>query len=427
MGDSTSDSEASYNVRKRANTVVPGQPGKAENDENTSSHHVRSSSVNTAAAPQPPTPTALQPPMSAPATKTSMDDDWERTSISRLARLPDSVSGSDMDSLSGRLRGLDLPNTSSSDTTPIAPNHAHTGQDDFKSRRNTIRAGGPSDPRSSGSDFGISLPGVPSAPPVGDWGRRGSGKSDSDSGGEGDVLARLPSAPAAPPTLQDQLPHVAVFHKPASPRDELQTNPHFPSYPPPIVSGAPNGDHDDSLTPRSQTHSRAPSSTSSGAPVVPSTIPPPPPPAGYPQPPSLSTTASSDIGSSVHLGYTPPNSVVSPHANFAGNLVPGVPYHHYAQHPYPPPHGVQSPSHHPSVPPVTVPQGFYPVGAQPNGVSGSHDEFGLGIPPRPLPTSLEPEIIAKAQKHAKFAQSALNFDDLETARAELKKALRLLS
>jgi vacuolar protein sorting-associated protein VTA1 len=39
---------------------------------------------------------------------------------------------------------------------------------------------------------------------------------------------------------------------------------------------------------------------------------------------------------------------------------------------------------------------------------------------------VEPEVLGKVQKHAKYALSALNFEDLDTAREELKKALRLL-
>jgi hypothetical protein len=40
---------------------------------------------------------------------------------------------------------------------------------------------------------------------------------------------------------------------------------------------------------------------------------------------------------------------------------------------------------------------------------------------------VDPETLAKAQKHTKFAQSALLFEDLETARNELRKALEFLS
>ncbi|KAG8898516.1 hypothetical protein FRB99_007386 [Tulasnella sp. 403] len=48
-------------------------------------------------------------------------------------------------------------------------------------------------------------------------------------------------------------------------------------------------------------------------------------------------------------------------------------------------------------------------------------------PPKPLPTSLPFRQINAAKKHSKFAASALEFDDLETARAELLAALAILN
>lgn len=39
---------------------------------------------------------------------------------------------------------------------------------------------------------------------------------------------------------------------------------------------------------------------------------------------------------------------------------------------------------------------------------------------------LDPSVIATIQKHAKWAISALNYDDLDTARKELRLALELL-
>ena len=50
-------------------------------------------------------------------------------------------------------------------------------------------------------------------------------------------------------------------------------------------------------------------------------------------------------------------------------------------------------------------------------------------PPVPIledPVELTPVIIAKAQKHCRFAVSALNYDDVEQARKELRAALALL-
>ena len=44
----------------------------------------------------------------------------------------------------------------------------------------------------------------------------------------------------------------------------------------------------------------------------------------------------------------------------------------------------------------------------------------------PAPANVDPTTIATAQKHAKWAISALNYEDLETARKELRLALQLI-
>lgn len=48
-------------------------------------------------------------------------------------------------------------------------------------------------------------------------------------------------------------------------------------------------------------------------------------------------------------------------------------------------------------------------------------------PPSTLPTSLSPQKTAQVQKLAKYAASALDFDDLDTARQELTRALSILN
>ena len=73
----------------------------------------------------------------------------------------------------------------------------------------------------------------------------------------------------------------------------------------------------------------------------------------------------------------------------------------------------------------SAPMGYH-HGAM-NGTGPARDEFGIELSSRPPPTELDPETVGKVQRHTKFALSALNFEDLETAREELKKALRLLS
>jgi vacuolar protein sorting-associated protein VTA1 len=46
--------------------------------------------------------------------------------------------------------------------------------------------------------------------------------------------------------------------------------------------------------------------------------------------------------------------------------------------------------------------------------------------PMDAPVDLTPDVIAKAQKHARFAISCLDYDDLEQARTELRTALAIL-
>jgi vacuolar protein sorting-associated protein VTA1 len=50
----------------------------------------------------------------------------------------------------------------------------------------------------------------------------------------------------------------------------------------------------------------------------------------------------------------------------------------------------------------------------------------MTTPPQQQPFELTPLITAKAQKHARFAISALDYDDVVTARKELRNALSLL-
>jgi vacuolar protein sorting-associated protein VTA1 len=47
-------------------------------------------------------------------------------------------------------------------------------------------------------------------------------------------------------------------------------------------------------------------------------------------------------------------------------------------------------------------------------------------PPLSPPPDLTPQLIAKAQKHCRFAISALDYEDAEQARKELRAALAVL-
>jgi len=63
----------------------------------------------------------------------------------------------------------------------------------------------------------------------------------------------------------------------------------------------------------------------------------------------------------------------------------------------------------------------------PHPSTGNYLPNGTAYEARTPPETLDPETVVKAQKHAKFAISALNFEDLDTARRELRKALEILS
>lgn len=74
-----------------------------------------------------------------------------------------------------------------------------------------------------------------------------------------------------------------------------------------------------------------------------------------------------------------------------------------------------SPSHVvPPLPPPPVPVQSYQSRSSPS------------APPPPPPADLTPQQIARAQKHCKFAISALDYEDFTQARKELLDALRLI-
>jgi len=397
VGDSMSDGEIGHNIRRRANSVSSPPPNTKLSAEDRSSLHVRSSSVNTASILASATQASTNGRDATPhrgnrsEASSSADDEWEKSSLSRL-------------------RELGSPQSES-----ITPTFSNDGNSDHKSRRNTIRANAPlHDARLSGSHFGFTLPGVPSAPPIDSWdhSRRGG-----DSGGEGDMKEGLPSVPAVPPIVQDRLPHVSVFPKPMTPKEELHVNPNLSASTSTSFPTAPPQDLESPSTPRTQvpphTIPTAPTSVQH-APTMASLPPPPPPPPLYGYQQSLPPlVAASNTGQSPHHVYMSPNPVTSPHGNIMVNMVP-VPTQFTPQLV---PAAAPTGANHP-IPPS------YLTGGQMNGFT---DAFGVPINTRPLPTEVEPETLSKAQKHTKLALSALDFEDLETARNELKKALLLLS
>lgn len=105
---------------------------------------------------------------------------------------------------------------------------------------------------------------------------------------------------------------------------------------------------------------------------------------------------------------------LAPPSHFASSAFPAAVFP--SAPPLPP---AQPSSYFPSSPPPPI---FKPPPPQPR---------VYAAPPPPsapitVPETLDPSAIAAIQKHAKWAISALNYDDLETARKELRAALVML-
>jgi len=402
-----------------------------------------------------PTPPSTTPKAPAPGQKpliskkqpsaSSEEDEWEQSSLTRIARLPGSR-GSDSDGKYTGGGGGDLSDTTRpvahGDSTPISGSTAQRG-----TTRGNVRE---DSSESSPSTFGIprvQLPGVPSTPPVEGWPGQGLYRGPPSDDGD---LPNLPSAPPVAPSDQENIPHVAVFTKPR-PENERHSSlnntaaydPRFhPSAPPMTSQQSPSN-------PNSwvQGHSRAlsQSSATSSATLLASYSQNHPPKA--PSPPAHFQSPSSTTSSTMP-GYAPPNSAVSPTMNHTGTST-NISFHNHVPPPPPVP-GQQF--HTPAAPaPYTYQHQQYAADQYSGGwpaagghasttnrsitpqSNGSHPSTGSYLPNgtvyevRTPPETLDPETVAKAQKHAKFAISALNFEDLDTARKELRKALDILS
>ena len=407
-----------------------------------------SETVFGAQLPSPPStvPKAPVPGQKPPASKkqpsaSSEEDEWEQNRLSRIARLPDDR-GSDSD---GKHTG-DL-------IDPTRP----AGHGDSTPRRDTTRGNVREDsPDSNSSTFGFprgQLPGVPSSPPVEGWPGQGTYRRPPSDDGD---LPNLPSAPPVAPSDQEIIPHVTIFTKP---RPESERHPssnntvvhppydhqlHPPAPPMTRQQDMPNSDG------RVQGHSRGLSQSSTA--TLPAHVhpysqnyPPASPIPKAPSPPHFQSPASTT--SSTMPGYAPPNSAVSPTMGYTG-ASPNISIHHLPPPPPIPgqqyyPSGAQAPYayQHPQYAADSYPGGWPTAGGHPPTINqsitpqsnGSHPSSGSYFPngtayeARTPPETLDPETVAKAQKHAKFAISALNFEDLDTARKELRRALEMLS
>ena len=436
------------------NDGVPVKIGKTSNSP--------SETVFGAQLPTPPstTPKAPVPGQKPPVSRkqpsaSSEEDEWEQNRLSRIARLPDSR-GSDSDGKYTGGGGGDLADptqpTEHRDSTSIVGSTARRDT----TRNNNIRE---DSSESSSSMFGIPpvrLPGVPSSPPAEGW--PGQGLYHGPPSDDGD-LPNLPSAPPVAPSDQENIPHVTVFTKPRPDNERLSSSNHT-VHPPydyqPQPAGPPPTRQQDisNQNGRVQGHSRGLSQSSSTSTAIPPVYTPSysqnhpvvPPIPKAPSPPTHFQSPSSTTSSTMP-GYAPPNSAVSPTMSHTGgspstihNHLPppppgpgqqhystGAPAPYFHQHPQyaadPYTGGWPTGGGHPS----TVNRSITPQsnGSYPS--SGGYFPNGNAYEARTPPETLDPETVGKAQKHAKFAISALNFEDLDTARKELRKALEMLS
>ncbi|GAA6004707.1 hypothetical protein JCM11491_002202 [Sporobolomyces phaffii] len=100
------------------------------------------------------------------------------------------------------------------------------------------------------------------------------------------------------------------------------------------------------------------------------------------------------------------------------------PSHQTAQLPTPGVHPASEPPAFPSV--VFPPAAPLPPPAAAPRAPAAPVATAAAAPLLPTPTTMDPLEVAKVQKHARWAISALNYEDFETARKELREALRML-
>lgn len=188
--------------------------------------------------------------------------------------------------------------------------------------------------------------------------------------------------PQHPTTLPSAPPSFDEF--PVADEEEQPVTPAFPSFlnTPTTVPGEDGSSSASSDLPLASPSFGGP--LSPGADQLPHELPPPTPSI---LPPTHQTQTLAPPGP--HAPSAPPA--------FPAAVFPSAP-------PLPPPAPIAASSGPPPLPPAPV----------------------AALPTAPTPTELDPMVIAKIQKHAKWAISALNYDDLETARKELRLALDIL-
>ncbi|KAI1076201.1 DUF605-domain-containing protein [Whalleya microplaca] len=160
-----------------------------------------------------------------------------------------------------------------------------------------------------------------------------------------------------------------------------------------------------------------------------------------------STTSMPPPGSSIHNPMGPPPTIPSPSSHDPATLpppsapfsppnVPSAPQDFYRPGP-PPPGSTPTPPALPPQQPHTLPPPPPPPPPQAPAASQSHYSQPVVPTPAPAPATLhggaqwgpsntDDMAMAQAQKHAKWAISALNFEDVPTAVRELQAALASL-
>lgn len=188
-----------------------------------------------------------------------------------------------------------------------------------------------------------------------------------------------------------------------------------PQSPSPAITPQPPSIHQSPVIHPAQP---SPSINSPGLPVNPYISHPTPPPSQYntapPPPPSI------------HFNSQPPNQFNPPAPpprpmQYQPPLQPHDPANYYTQSPRPPPTA-----------PVAPPSNYY---SQPSAPSQPPFQQQPPFQPQPSPSYfpqqtpqpvVDDEAIARSQKHARWAISALNYEDVETAVKELRIALQEL-
>ncbi|TFK36974.1 Vta1 like-domain-containing protein [Crucibulum laeve] len=146
--------------------------------------------------------------------------------------------------------------------------------------------------------------------------------------------------------------------------------------------------------------------------------------------PSVAGDTESEVSEVPPSVYKGPTSIYTDLPPQPSPTIPSPPHFTpgFVSEPYPtPPVNIYAPS---SSPPRNVPLNniYAPSSSPPRHPPVNHNIYAPPPPPHvpSPPAELTPNVIAKAQKHCRFAISALDYEDGEQARKELRAALAIL-